>query len=178
MKGAEEEYWDYYTTEDIGENSREYEKRERKWDQRFLRLAREVSTWSKDPSTKVGCVIVDKEKRIVSVGCNGFAQKTNDTTERLNDRELKYKIVLHSEDNALLFADRNRLPGCTVYTYPFPPCSNCASKIIQAGADRVVALAPINNGLKERWGVKNSLAVELFEEAQVDFTIIEDIDNE
>ena len=42
-----------------------------KWDMRFLELAALVATWSKDPSTQVGAVIVDSAKRIVSVGFNG-----------------------------------------------------------------------------------------------------------
>ena len=42
-----------------------------KWDRRFLKIAREGATWSKDPSTQVGAVIVDQDQRVVSLGYNG-----------------------------------------------------------------------------------------------------------
>lgn len=71
-----------------------------KWHHRFLSLAKHVAGWSKDPSTKVGCVIA-KDKRIVSVGYNGFPEGIRDTYERLNNRELKYQIVQHAEENAI-----------------------------------------------------------------------------
>ena len=49
-----------------------------KWDSRFMDLARLVASWSKDPSTQVGAVIVDQDKRIVSTGVNGFPRCVND----------------------------------------------------------------------------------------------------
>ena len=32
-----------------------------KWDIRYLKLSQEVAQWPKDPSTKVGCVIIRGE---------------------------------------------------------------------------------------------------------------------
>ena len=75
-----------------------------KWHLRFLRLAREVSSWSKDPSTQVGCVIVDQSKRVISLGFNGLPAGLHDTAGRLLDRELKLALTIHAEENALLFA--------------------------------------------------------------------------
>lgn len=109
-----------------------------KWDKRFLDLSRTVSEWSKDPSTQVGAVIVDENKRIVSTGFNGLPMGVGDIVERLRDRDLKLKIIIHAEENAILFSRRD-VSGMTIYVYPLPPCSNCASKIIQAGITRVVA---------------------------------------
>src|SRR3989344_2191240 len=78
--------------------------RTEKWDRRFLALAEHVAQWSKDPSTKTGAVIVDPNNRVVSLGYNGFPRGVNDLPERLSNRELKYKIIVHCERNALLFA--------------------------------------------------------------------------
>jgi dCMP deaminase len=117
------------------------------WDQRFLSLAEHVANWSKDPSTKVGAVIADPLCRIVSLGYNGFPRGVRDDKERLENRELKYRFVVHAERNALLFAGRP-LTGCTLYTYPFQPCSQCAAMIVQAGIKRVITL---NAPVEQRW---------------------------
>lgn len=109
-----------------------------KWDFRFLRLAEHISEWSKDPSTKVGAVIVDVNNRIVSVGFNGFPVRVSDKPERLEDRDQKLAMTIHGDLNAILFA-RQPIFGCTMYTWPFAPCSNCASVIVQVGIRRVVA---------------------------------------
>ncbi|NCA14162.1 MAG: hypothetical protein EBS89_08535, partial [Proteobacteria bacterium] len=76
------------------------------WDRWFLGLAHYVSTASKDPSTKVGAVIVDAERRVVSVGYNGLPRGVEDSEERLHNREVKYKMIIHAERNAILFAQR------------------------------------------------------------------------
>ncbi len=78
-----------------------------KWDKRFLELAKHVSLWSKDPSTKTGSVIVDQKRRVVSGGYNGLPIGVEDLDERLNNREIKYKMIVHCERNALLFANRD-----------------------------------------------------------------------
>jgi dCMP deaminase len=132
-----------------------------KWDVRFLELARFISNWSLDPSTKVGAVISDKHNRVVSIGYNGFPKGIKDD-ERLNDRETKYKIIVHGEINAITFANRN-LENCTLYTYPFEPCPRCAGIIIQSGIKRIVA--PINK--IDRWENDFKLSRQLFSEANI-----------
>ena len=109
-----------------------------RWDRRFLGLARFIAVWSKDPSTKVGCVIVDNMKRVVSTGFNGFPSGVEDSIERLSDRSVKYKMVVHAERNAIIDAKRN-LSGMTAYVWPIMPCSECAAMIIQAGLSTVIA---------------------------------------
>ena len=116
-----------------------------KWDKRFLELAKLIGSWSKDPSTQVGAVIVDENNRLVSVGYNGFPIGIEDN-QRLFDREEKYDIIVHAEVNALMFANKS-VEGCTLYTWPFPPCSRCAGLIIQSGITRVVSV--VHTG--ERW---------------------------
>lgn len=138
-----------------------------KWDYRFLDLAEFISSWSKDPSTKVGAVIIDPNNRIVSVGYNGFPQGVIDD-DRLNDRETKYKIIVHGEMNAILFANRD-LKNCTLYTYPFMPCPRCASMIIQAGINRVVSY----NNMPERWKSDFDISKSLFEASNVEIKLYE-----
>jgi len=110
------------------------------WKQRFLGLAEHVAGWSKDPSTKVGAVIVDEQNRVVSFGFNGFPRGIADDG-RLHDRPVKYETIVHAEANALLFARRS-VEGCAVYTWPLPPCSRCAGLLIQAGIAAVVSPPP------------------------------------
>lgn len=138
-----------------------------KWDIRFLQLAQFISEWSKDPSTKVGAVITDENNRIVSIGYNGFPQEIPDD-DRLQDRETKYKIIVHGEMNAILFANRS-LKLCTLYTYPFMPCPRCASIIIQAGIKRVVSY----NNMPKRWGEEFTISQNLFKEADIKLTLYE-----
>lgn len=109
-----------------------------KWHLRFLRLAREVSTWSKDPSTKVGCVIVSPDRRVVSLGFNGLPAGIRDSADRLADREVKLALTLHAEENALLFA-KGSVAGCAAYVTRHP-CSQCAAKLIQSGVCEVCYL--------------------------------------
>ena len=135
---------------------------QRKWDQRFLEMAYLVGGWSKDPSTKTGAVIVDTQKRVVSVGYNGFPAPVADDA-RLHCRELTYEIIVHAEVNALIFAQRT-VVGCTLYTSPFMSCSRCAAMMIQAGITRHVA--PHNN--EPRWAQSFALAQELFRETHVE----------
>ena len=100
-----------------------------KWDRRFLELAHHISTWSKDPSTQVGAVLVRDGNIVIGMGYNGFARGVYDTEERYSDRETKYKLVVHAEINAILMAGA-AARGATLYVYPsfaLPPiCVDCA----------------------------------------------------
>lgn len=137
-----------------------------KWDLRFLRLAAHISEWSKDPSTKVGAVIVDHKNRVVSLGYNGFPTRVEDRPDLLGNREAKLARTVHADANAILFAARP-LVACTIYTYPFPPCSACAALIIQAGIHRVVSA----RGTDTRWEESVRIAAEMFREANVTLDI-------
>lgn len=111
-----------------------------KWIRRFLVMADIVSSWSKDPSTKVGAVIVDNQKRIISVGYNGFPRGVDDHQERYDDRPFKYSLVSHAERNALDNADVP-LKDTTMFV-TLLPCSDCAKGIIQRGIKNIV-VAPL-----------------------------------
>ena len=130
----------------------------KKWDERYIKLAEYIADWSKDPSTKVGAVIVDDKGRIVSLGFNGFPQKISDN-DRLNDRDKKYNVIVHAEANAILFANRD-LSGCTIYTYPFQPCSSCSGLIIQSGIKRVVTVRDDNPRWKQDFYISEQMLTE------------------
>ena len=110
-----------------------------KWDIRFLELARHISSWSKDPSRKIGAVAI-KDRQVLATGYNGFPAGVIDDEERYNDREVKYELVVHAEMNCIFNAGKNgmSLKGSTMYVYGLPVCHECAKGIIQTGVERVV----------------------------------------
>ena len=147
--------------------------RQEKWDLRFLNLAVEVSKWSKDPSTKVGSVIVDQDNRVLSLGYNGFPRGTSDSEDLLNNRAIKYERVIHGEVNAILNATRS-VEGCTLYEIPFASCARCAAVVIQSGIRRVVypihdRFSPIYEK-QTRWADSTEIAFQMFAEAGVELT--------
>lgn len=111
-----------------------------KWDNRFLELARHVSNWSKDPSTKCGAVCIGGSGQVLSTGYNGFPRGCNDSEDLYLDREYKYKNIVHAEMNAIFNASLNgvSLDGSTMFVSGMPPCNNCSSGIVQSGISRVV----------------------------------------
>ncbi len=139
------------------------------WDIRFLELAKHISSWSKDPSTKVGAVIFDSDNRIVSVGYNGFPKNVRDESQRYADRDVKYKMVVHAEANAILFAQRS-LKDCYIATYPFMPCSGCAALIIQSGIKKCIA-PNLSNDLAKRWKESCDISINMFKESKVDLIL-------
>ncbi len=136
------------------------------WDGRFLGLAAHIAGWSKDPSTQVGCVIVGPDREVRSTGFNGLPRGIADTRERLEDRELKYLLICHAEENAIMHAARIgiSLKGCTVYV-TWPPCTRCARSLIQAGVSE--AVYPASAKVPERWAEDFTLASEMLAEAGV-----------
>lgn len=136
------------------------------WNKRFLDTACLFASWSKDPSTKVGCVIVDEDHNLLSAGFNGFPRGVTGD-RRLYDRETKLKLVVHAEANAVAAAARNghSLKGSTAYI-SLPPCSQCAALLVQAGVRFVVFL----RGTKpSKWEADWTLAQGLLIEARVQF---------
>lgn len=119
------------------------------WDHRFLSLAEHISGWSKDPSTKVGCVVVGPDREIVSTGYNGFPRGAVDHSTRYDDRDTKMRLICHAEENAVAHAARNgvSLMGTTAYV-TWPPCPRCSRSLIQAGIVRVVHYEV---DIPERW---------------------------
>jgi len=136
------------------------------WHKRFLDLCEHIATWSKDPSTKLGSVIVDDKKRIVSVGYNGFPRGVDDRDDRYNDRPTKYLFVAHAERNALDNAPM-MVDNCTLYV-TLLPCNECAKSIIQKGITTVVTYRPTREDVFN-WNITLSM----FNEAGVEVIYVE-----
>jgi dCMP deaminase len=140
------------------------------WDQYFMTMAYLVASKSKDPSTKVGAVIIGPDHEIRSTGYNGLPRGLEDTLSRY-DRPIKYSIVNHAEENAILHCSRVGISahGCTMYV-PWSPCSLCAKAIIQAGIKRVVYHGrwPGNDNPNSDWVESIRLAQEMFKETGVE----------
>ena len=136
-----------------------------KWDLRFMQVADLVSSWSKDPGTAVGCVLVNN-RRILATGYNGFPSGVEDLSDRFEDRDWKLSVTVHAEVNAILNAGKHgaKTEGATLYT-TFAPCSNCSSAIIQAGIMRVVC--PSYLSAPERWRKNFFLGRSLLAEAGI-----------
>ena len=142
----------------------------KKWNMRFLEMAKMVGSWSKDPSTQVGAVIVDDDRRVISLGYNGFPKGVADN-QRLDDRKEKYKMIVHAERNALLFANTS-VKDATIFTYPFFPCPICTGMIIQSGIRRVVSLQTDN----PRWQEDFEISRKMLDEAEVGLVEYEKIE--
>jgi len=145
-----------------------------KWDNRFMEMARVISTWSKDPSSQIGAVVVNDARRILATGYNGFPKGIADTEERLNNKEEKYSRIIHAEMNALMNALYSgvSLKDSTLYVYGLPVCSSCAKCVIQAGVKRVVI--PTIKTNKANWqAVWEQESAPMFAESGVQVTILE-----
>lgn len=118
------------------EDFAEEREKQRRWDEYFMKIAEAAASKSKDPSSKMGCVIVDTKKRVVSLGYNGMVQNADETKMTLSERPMKYYFAIHSEMNALIFAHQD-LTGCTVYNR-VATCENCLKYCLQAGIKRFV----------------------------------------
>ena len=124
-----------------------------------------MQSWSKDPSTKCGCVLV-KDRRIISTGYNGFPASLSDSLERYSDRDFKLATTIHAEKNAIFNAAKNGSSSEDATAYiTWPPCSQCASALIQAGVEKVVCPDPKDG--PDRWVSNFLLANELLYEARV-----------
>lgn len=121
-----------------------------KWDDHFLDMCARIAMMSKDPSTKVGSIIVGPDREIRTTGFNGFPRGIDDTQERLTNRDMKLSLVVHAEMNAILNAARVGVlvKGCALYLaatdisgliWGGPPCTRCTVEIIQSGISEIVS---------------------------------------
>ncbi len=139
------------------------------WHLRFLELAAQVAQWSRDPSKKVGAVVVRPDKTVASLGFNGFARGVADDDARYADKALKNEMVVHAEMNAILHA-REPLHGYALYIWPYHPCARCAASIIQSGIKTIYSFA----GETENWKDTIDLAGSMFTEAGVTVVMMDD----
>lgn len=136
-----------------------------KWDYRWINIAKEVETWSKDPKKKVGCVLV-KGKRDIAKGYNGFPEKLSDDLSRLNSPRFKDKVIIHAEKNAIFHAlDFGvSVRGCTAYI-TYHPCARCASMLIEVGISKIVCPSP--KGASDKWKEDFEVSSDILYEAGV-----------
>lgn len=138
-----------------------------KWDKRFLRLAREYSTWSKDPSTRIGAIAVDPDTKVIlSHGYNGFPRQLQDNPDLLHNRLSKYPRTVHAEMNVVCNSSITGTPlvGATLYCYGLPMCVHCCPIIIQAGIRKVVECY---TEIPERWEEQTRMSRQLLKEAGI-----------
>jgi dCMP deaminase len=167
---AEYEFYE----ESIRRMHKEQDEKELKWDNRFMDMAKMISTWSKDPSSKIGAVAVNDERRILATGYNGFPKGIADTEERLNNKDEKYPRIVHAEMNALMNALYSgvSLKDATLYVYGLPVCPSCSKCVIQAGVKRVVI--PTDKTDKGNWQeVWEQQSLPMFKESGVQVTVLE-----
>ncbi len=139
-----------------------------------MNLAKSVSTWSKDPSTCVGAVVVFPETgQILSTGYNGFPRGIDDTEERLNNREVKYGLTIHAELNAMHNANLIgvSLKDSTLYSCGLPTCSKCALSIIQSGINTVV-IREEDIYKSDHWNEEWLKSEKLYNESNIEVIII------
>jgi dCMP deaminase len=146
------------------------------WDQKFLQLAFNIAEWSKDRSTKVGCVIVGPNHEILTTGYNGMCRGVNDYLECRHERPAKYMWFEHAERNAIFNAARVGIPldGSILYcasAMSGPPCVDCCRALIQSGVTRVVGSIGDDdpNKWNERWKDSMKVSVEMFKECGIVF---------
>ena len=144
-----------------------------KWNIRFLKLAKEVSTWSKDNSSQVGAVIVDSNNRVVSLGYNGMPRGVNDDISSRHERPEKYFWFEHAERNAI-YQSRENIEGLTIYITHYP-CPDCTRGIIQSGLKRVII--DKKNGLgsrfSQRLGEGVNVVIKMMGEANISYAEID-----
>jgi dCMP deaminase len=144
-----------------------------KWDNRYLNLAREVSTWSKDPSTQVGAVAIGEMGQVLAQGYNGFPRGVNDSLERYNDKEVKYRYVVHAEMNCIYNATFTgaSLNNATMYVWGLPVCNECAKGLAQVGVKRVVSPKTIAD-VPDKWKISAINTVDLLKEVGITYDFI------
>jgi|TARA_R110002153_G_scaffold52758_1_gene147688 dCMP deaminase len=146
----------------------------KKWKKRYLKLAKEISTWSKDPSTKVGAIIVGSKGQVISQGYNGFPRGVFDDIERYENREDKLKYVVHAEANAIYNAAQNgsALNGSYLFVHGLPVCNECAKAIIQVGIKHIIVSKTSTTKDNPKWKKSFELTKQMFEEADIEIEVL------
>ena len=146
------------------------------WNDRYAQLAKHIASWSKDPSRKIGAVAVGSKGQILAQGYNGFPRGIADTEERLNNREEKYKYVVHAEMNVIYNASHSgiSLDGADLYVYGLPVCSECAKGILQVGIRRVFIL--VDEKIPQIWVDSWNRTRAMLEEANIEYRFVREIE--
>jgi dCMP deaminase len=125
------------------------------WERRFLGLALYYSSFSKDPSTKVGCVLVNDFNVPVGIGYNGFSRESQDLEQHLTNRPEKYKRTIHAEENAI-YNKTGEIRGSIAYL-THPPCVPCVNRLSQNGIKEVRFIVTTDSDFNKRWNLDESV---------------------
>lgn len=143
------------------------------WHEYYLNLLEPIAAKSKDPNTKLGCIIVGPDNEIRSTGFNSFPRRVRDLRDEVPERferPAKYKWIEHAERNGIYNAARCgiALKGCRLYI-GIIPCVDCARAIIQAGISEVIYDQPKQDAYPggATWIDDWKLVLTMFEEASV-----------
>jgi dCMP deaminase len=142
------------------------------WDELFFNLAEKYRDKSKDPSSQFAAIAVDDGNIPVAFGFNGFPKKVHDTPERYNDREVKYRFVVHAEANMVALASKSgkSIDNCRLYIDTYP-CSTCCGILLQAGIKEIVlngdSAKHKDMAFQERWKADIDVTKIMCEEAGV-----------
>jgi dCMP deaminase len=144
-----------------------------KWHNRHMGLACHVAQWSKDPTTKVGAVVIGADRRQLAIGYNGFPPGVDDRPERYNDRPTKYLFTQHAERNALDNAQFD-LRGGSLITTMFP-CVECAKSLVAKGIKTLVSTPVPEPVAFPSWRDTIPVALTILKEARVACHFLEPI---
>ena len=147
-----------------------------KWQRRFLQLAHEVASWSKD-TTQVGAVIVDQNRNPRGFGYNGMPRGLDDGVCERSQAPLKNWLFEHAERNVIYSASRIGIPieGCVIFATHFP-CVDCARAIVQSGLKCVVVDAACMDPQREfhiKWKDQIAVSRMMFEETGVEVILVD-----
>lgn len=143
-----------------------------KWQARFMELAETVSNWSKDPSTKVGAVLVTDDGKVAGLGYNGIFAGLDDTEINSVSRDYKNLMTVHAEQNALANMTIKDSRPLTLFVTK-PCCVNCAKQIALHGSIKTIYVQDSPDSdptFKERWN--NDDALEIFKQMDIEYNII------
>lgn len=138
------------------------------WTEYFYNIAQQVKEKSKDNNTKIGALIVGKDKEIVSTGYNSFPRGIEDEKTKRQSKPEKYFWFEHAERNAIYNAARIGVStkGCTMYLTCGIPCADCARGIINAGISKIFIMRDAGAQSK-KWEDSAARSNEMFSEAGV-----------
>lgn len=150
------------------------------WDKFFVEMADFVSQKSKDPSTKIGAVIVGQDNEVVAIGFNGFPRSVEDTNVPTRyERPTKYEYTEHAERNAIFNAARigASVHGCSLYMNAHPvPCTDCTRAVIQSGISTIIG--PTESKMGPHWEDNLRTAKTMLEEAGIEYYTINTEEND
>lgn len=117
-------------------------------------LAIAASTASKDPSTKVGCIISRPDGSTASTGYNGFPINCDEKYMTF-DKPMKYLLIRHAERNAISFAKDSSLKGYIMHV-THAPCRDCLNEAVHNG---ILEIYYLNNELFKKASKEDNEAV-------------------